>query len=66
LPSLSSFPGRVLLVTGARSDVVGPSQRSWIQREVGVRLSVAQLDCDHMLYFEAFEDLVRVVRDFLE
>jgi lipase len=40
LPSLSSFPGQVLLVTGARSHVVGPSPRSWIEREVGVRLSL--------------------------
>jgi lipase len=66
LPSLADFPGRVPLVSGARSDVVGPAQRSWIEREVGGRLSVSQLDCNHMLYFEAFEDLVGVVRDFLE
>jgi lipase len=65
LPSLAGFPGQVLLVTGARSDVVGPRQRSWIEHEVGDRLSVSQLDCNHMLYFEAFEDLARVVRDFL-
>jgi hypothetical protein len=65
LPSLSTFPGRVLLVTGTRSQVVGPSQRSWIEREVRNRLTVAQLDCDHILYFEAFEDLARVVADFL-
>jgi lipase len=65
LPSLATFSGSVLLVTGRRSPVVGEVQHSWINREVGSQLSAAELDCNHMLYFEAFEDMARVVSDFL-
>jgi lipase len=64
-PSLKRYPGRVLVVAGVRSGFVGPPQRSWFRKELGDRLSVVDLDCDHMVYWEAFEDAARVVSDFL-
>jgi lipase len=63
-PSLEGFTGRVLVVAALRSGFVGPSQRSWFQNELGDRLSVVDLDCDHMVYWEAFEDTARAVADF--
>jgi lipase len=64
-PSLKGFPGRVLVVAGLRSGFVGAPQRSWFERELGDRLSFIGLDCDHLVYWEAFEETAEAVSEFL-
>jgi len=66
LPDLSGFTGQVLLVLGLRSPFVGPSQRSWLAAGLDDRLTVVELDCGHMIYWEAFDDVAPAISSFLD
>lgn len=65
LPALDGLAGRVLLVAGRRSAFVGATQRSWFEVQLGDRLTIEDLDCGHMVYWEAFDDTARALSRFL-
>jgi lipase len=65
VPSLAGWPGRVLLVPGTRADYVGDAQRDSLARDLGDRLRVQGVDSDHMVYWDAFDELVGVLRSAL-
>jgi lipase len=65
-PSLEAFPGTVLLLKSATSGVVTESGLSLLAAQLGTRLTVATLEAGHYLWWEAFDETVTHVRDFLE
>lgn len=65
VPSLAGWPGRVLLVPGTRADYVGDAQRNSLACDLGDRLREQGVDSDHMVYWDAFDELVGVLRPAL-
>ena len=62
--SLRGFPGRALLVPALRDELVGPRQIEHLQGDLGDRLTVRGVDGGHDLYWDAFDELVGVLRDW--
>jgi lipase len=58
-------PCPALVVIGDRAKLVGDRQIRDLESQFGELLSVAHLDCGHMVYWEEFEETVRLVSDFL-
>jgi hypothetical protein len=54
-----------LLVACLRSPFVSDAQRSRFKNQIEDRLTVVDLDCGHIVYWEAFEETARAVWDFL-
>jgi lipase len=65
LPAIVGLAGRVLLVSGRRSPFVGTAQRFWLEAGLRERLTMVDLDCGHMVYWEAFDDTKRALSRFL-
>jgi lipase len=63
--SLADWPGELLLVTAARNDYVDDRHRAWLRGDLGDRFREAPLDCDHMVYWDAFDELLETIRPFL-
>ena len=63
--SLAGWPGELLLVTAARNDYVDDRHRAWLRGDLGDRFHEVALDCDHMVYWDAFDELVETIRPFL-
>jgi lipase len=62
--SLMEFPGPALLVPALRDKLVGPHQIEQLQGDFGDRLTVHGVDGGHDVYWDAFDDLVGVLRDW--
>jgi lipase len=54
-----------LLIVAEREEIVRPELRASLQRDLGDRLTTVELDCGHMLYWDAFEDTAAALRGFL-
>jgi lipase len=63
--SLGRFAGPVLLVTAFRDPFVTPALREMLRREAGSRLVERGIDAGHMLFWDAFDELVAAVREAL-
>jgi lipase len=63
--SLRSYTGEVLLVPALQGDYVGDSLRAALRADLGARLTERGIDSSHMIYWDAFEELVSVIRPFL-
>jgi lipase len=64
LPSLAAYPGRVLLIEALQADYVTDDLRSALRADLGPRLSEEGIDAGHMLFWDAREELGRLLRDF--
>lgn len=62
---LGAYAGPVLLVTALRDAFVSVALRDMLTREVGPRLVERGIDAEHMLFWDAFDDLVAVLREAL-
>jgi lipase len=62
-PSLAAFPGRVLLVEARRADFVTGALRARLRADLGPRLREEAIDAGHMLFWDAREELGRLVRE---
>jgi lipase len=65
VPSLAGWPGRLLLVPGTLSDYVHPGLRESLAADLGDRFDEQGVGSDHMLYWDAFDELVEVLRPLL-
>jgi len=65
LPDLTRFGGRILLVAALQAPYVTTTQRTWLAESIGERATIVDFDCDHMVYWEAFEDTVAAIKHFL-
>jgi lipase len=63
--SVAAFPGELLLLPAGREDVVGPHVVEALRADLGDRLTVQEMDAGHMVYWDAFEDTVGALRQFL-
>jgi pimeloyl-ACP methyl ester carboxylesterase len=54
-----------LLVVAQQEEIVRPELRASLARDLGDRLTTVELDCGHMLYWDAFDETVGALRDFL-
>ena len=63
--SLASYAGDVLLVPALQDDYVGDDLRGSLRADVGDRLTERGIDSSHMIYWDAFGELVSVIRPFL-
>jgi lipase len=62
--SLTEFPGRTLLIPALQYELVGPQQIERLQDDLGTRLTVRGVDGGHDVYWDAFDELVGVLRDW--
>jgi len=62
VPSLAGWPGRLLLVPGTLSDYVHPGLRESLAADLGDRFDEQGVGSDHMVYWDAFDELVEVLR----
>ena len=63
--SLAGFGGELLLVPAGNDGMVGQHVIDSLSSDLGDRLSVHWIDAGHMVYWDAFDDLVAVLRPFL-
>jgi lipase len=63
VPSLAAFAGPVLLVEARRADYVTEALRARLREELGPRLREAAIDAGHMLFWDAPEELGRLLRE---
>jgi lipase len=61
-PSLAAFGGPVTLIAAGREQFVNDELRHWLAADVGPRLLDATIDSSHMIYWDAFDELVAVLR----
>ena len=54
-----------LLVVALQEEIVRPELRASLARDLGDRLTTVELDCGHMLYWDAFDETVAALRGFL-
>ena len=64
-PSLAGWQGKLLLVPGTLSDYVGDELRESLRRDLGDRFEERGVASDHMVYWDAFDELVEVLRETL-
>jgi lipase len=64
-PSLERFDGPVTLVAAGREQFVTAEMRQWLARDVGARVVDVTIDTSHMVYWDAFDELVAVLRSRL-
>jgi lipase len=62
-PSLAAYPGDVMLVEALRSDHVTGALRARLRDDLGPRLREEGIDAGHMLFWDAREELGRLVRE---
>jgi lipase len=54
-----------LLIVAEQEEIVRPELRASLQRDLGDRLTTVELDCGHMLYWDAFDETAAALRGFL-
>jgi lipase len=62
---LGGFQGELLLVPALQDGMVGEHVVEWLRGELDQRLTVHGLQAGHMVYWDAFDELVAVLRPFL-
>lgn len=62
---LGDFGGSALLVTARRAAFVTDALRQGLARDLGSRVREESVDAGHMLFWDAFEELVGLLRPFL-
>jgi pimeloyl-ACP methyl ester carboxylesterase len=55
----------VLLVVAKHEEIVRPELRASLAHDLGDRLRTVELDCGHMVYWDAFEETAAALRGFL-
>jgi lipase len=55
----------LLLVVALQAELVRPELRASLARDLGDRLSTVELDCGHMVYWDAFDETAAALRGFL-
>lgn len=65
VPSLSRYPGRVLIVEALQAGIVTEALRERLRADVGPRLSEEAIDAGHALQWDAREELGGLLRGFL-
>jgi lipase len=63
--SLSDFGGELLLVPALQDGMVTPALRDALRSDLGDRLSEHGIEAGHMIYWDAFDELVDVLGGFL-
>jgi lipase len=64
-PSLAHAQRPCLLVVAQQESIVRPELRASLARDLGDRLTTVEIDCGHMVYWDAFEETVAALRAFL-
>jgi lipase len=54
-----------LLVVALQEEIVRPELRAALARDLGDRLTTVELDCGHMVYWDAFDETAAALRGFL-
>jgi lipase len=54
-----------LLVVAQQEEIVRPELRASLARDLGDRLTTVEIDCGHMLYWDAFDETAAALRGFL-
>jgi hypothetical protein len=62
---LSDFGGELLLVPALQDGMVAPALRDALRSDLGDRLSEHGIEAGHMIYWDAFDELVDVLGGFL-
>ena len=60
-----SRSGRACCVVAKQEELVRPELRAALARDLGDRLTTVEIDCGHMVYWDAFDETVAALRDFL-
>jgi lipase len=63
--SLAGFQGELLLVPALQDGMVGDALVDALRRDLGARLTVHGLESGHVVYWDAFDDLVGLLRPLL-
>jgi lipase len=63
--SLAGFAGDLLLVPALQDGMVGEGLVESLRRDLGDRLTVHGLEAGHMVYWDAFDELVALLREWL-
>ena len=54
-----------LLVVAKQEQIVRPELRAALARDLGDRLTTVEIDCGHMVYWDAFDETAAALRGFL-
>ena len=54
-----------LLVVAKQEEIVRPELRASLARDLGDRLTTVEIDCGHMVYWDAFDETAAALRGFL-
>jgi lipase len=54
-----------LLVVAGQEEIVRPELRVSLARDLGERLTTVEIDCGHMLYWDAFDETAAALRAFM-
>ena len=60
--SLAQRGDPCLLVIAMQEEIVRPELRASLARDLGDRLTTVEIDCGHMLYWEAFDETAAALR----
>jgi lipase len=63
--SLAGFGGELLLVPALQDGMVTPALRAALRGDLGERLREHGIEAGHMVYWDAFDELVEVLAGFL-
>ena len=61
---LGGFQGELLLIPALQDGMVGEHVVEWLRRDLDTRLTVHPLESGHMVYWDAFDEVVAVLRPF--
>ena len=53
-----------LLVVAKQEEIVRPELRASLARDLGDRLTTVEIDCGHMVYWDAFDETAAALRGF--
>ncbi|MDX6533544.1 MAG: lipase [Gaiellales bacterium] len=63
--TLAGWPGEALLIQARQESTVSDALVQSLQRDLGKRLKQRPVDAGHVVYWDAFDDVVSVLRTFL-
>jgi lipase len=63
--SLAGFGGELLLIPALQDGMVTPALTDSLRADLGDRLTEHGIEAGHMIYWDAFDELVEVLRGFL-
>jgi lipase len=61
---LGAFQGQLLLVPALHDGMVGEHVTEWLRNDLGDRLTVQGLEAGHVVYWDAFDETVALLRPF--